>query len=180
MAARPGLHVDFRIRRQELRSEPDDPVGGTGDLQVCENLPGYELIYQNPPVLRVILKLDDVILAVVGFQQMGLCATSHLPDEPARVYGHGVRGKRKRSIELTPEETKSTGESAKEPAKNQDEIALELMRFIAVTTGYGKGSSAAAGFSGKPSKSAEEYADALIQLFERCRAVVAKPASGKP
>ncbi|HWE00082.1 MAG TPA: hypothetical protein VG345_13620 [Bryobacteraceae bacterium] len=49
------------------------------------------------------------------------------------------------------------------------------MKFIAVTTGYGKGSTAAAGFSGKPSKSAEEYADALIQLFEKCRSVVAKP-----
>jgi hypothetical protein len=88
--------------------------------------------------------------------------------------------------QLTPEETKSTadagkeaGDTAKDAAKNRDEIALELMRFIAVTTGYGKGSSAAAGFSGKPSKSADEYADALIQLFERCRAVVAKPVPGK-
>ena len=86
---------------------------------------------------------------------------------------------------MTPAETKPTGENAatassKEAAKNQDEIALELMKFIAVTTGYGKGSSAAAGFSGKPSKSAEEYAEALIQLFEKCRAVVAKPASGNP
>jgi hypothetical protein len=87
---------------------------------------------------------------------------------------------------LTPEESKSTADagkeasdSAKDAAKNRDEIALELMKFIAVTTGYGKGSSAAAGFSGKPSKSAEEYADALIQLFERCRAVVAKPVPEK-
>jgi hypothetical protein len=84
---------------------------------------------------------------------------------------------------LTPEESKSTsdtgkdtaGDSAKDAAKNRDEIALELMKFIAVTTGYGKGSSAAAGFSGKPSRTAEEYADSLLQLFERCRAVVAKP-----
>ncbi len=82
-----------------------------------------------------------------------------------------------------PDETKSTGNAAKDgasdgskdAAKQRDEVALELMKFIAVTTGYGKGSSAAAGFSGKPSKSSEEYADALIQLFERCRAVVAKP-----
>ncbi len=51
------------------------------------------------------------------------------------------------------------------------------MKFIAVTTGYGKGSTAAAGFSGKPAKSAEEYADALIQLFEKCRSVVAKPVA---
>ncbi len=82
-----------------------------------------------------------------------------------------------------PDETKSTSDAAKDAAsdghkdaaKQRDEVALELMKFIAVTTGYGKGSSAAAGFSGKPSKSSEEYADALIQLFERCRAVVAKP-----
>ena len=87
---------------------------------------------------------------------------------------------------MTPEGTKSAddtgkeaaGDSAKDAAKNRDEVALELMKFIAVTTGYGKGSSTAAGFSGKPSKSAEEYADSLIQLFEKCRAVVAKPVAG--
>jgi hypothetical protein len=45
-----------------------------------------------------------------------------------------------------------------------------------VTTGYGRGSgSGAAGFSGKPTnKSAEEHADALLQLFDRCRVVVGK------
>jgi hypothetical protein len=82
---------------------------------------------------------------------------------------------------LTPEGTKTSPDVIKEPAsdavKNRDEVALELMKFIAVTTGYGKGSSAAAGFSGKPSKSSEEYADALIQLFEKCRSVIAKPVS---
>jgi hypothetical protein len=82
---------------------------------------------------------------------------------------------------LTPEEAKPAGDSAssaKDAARSRDEIALELMKFIAVTTGYGKGSSAAAGFSGKPSKSVEEYAEALIQLFDKCRSVVAKPVSG--
>lgn len=80
-----------------------------------------------------------------------------------------------------PEETKPTSDAGKdaekdaaEKAKSRDEVALELMKFIAVTTGYGKGSSAAAGFQGKPSKSAEEYTDALLQLFEKCRSVVAK------
>jgi hypothetical protein len=57
--------------------------------------------------------------------------------------------------------------------KGRDEIALELMKFIAVTTGYGKGGSSA-GFAGKPAKSAEEYAEALLQLFERCRNLVGK------
>jgi hypothetical protein len=58
--------------------------------------------------------------------------------------------------------------------RSKDEVALELMKFIAVTTGYGKGATSAAGFSGKPSRPAEEYADALFQLFEQCRAILAK------
>jgi hypothetical protein len=77
------------------------------------------------------------------------------------------------------EETKSAQDKAedkaREAAKNRDEVALELMKFIAVTTGYGKGNAPSAGFSGKAAKSPEEYADSLIKLFERCREVVARP-----
>lgn len=59
------------------------------------------------------------------------------------------------------------------PARSADEVALELTKFIAVTTGYGKASQASAGFSGKPATlSAEEYAEALLDLFVRCRRVV--------
>jgi hypothetical protein len=58
-------------------------------------------------------------------------------------------------------------------ARSKDEVALELMKFIAVSTGYGRSAGSAAGFSGKPSgRSVEEQADALIELFERCRKVV--------
>ena len=68
--------------------------------------------------------------------------------------------------------------SEKQDLKNQDvkdsdDVALELMKFIAVTTGYGKGTPTA-GFGGKGQRSSEEYADALLELFERCRAVVKK------
>lgn len=82
-----------------------------------------------------------------------------------------------------PEEIKSAADAPnakdaeKDAAKGRDEVALELMKFIAVTTGYGKGNSTGAGFQGKPSKSAEEYSDALLQLFEKCRSVVAKPVA---
>ena len=62
---------------------------------------------------------------------------------------------------------------ASDQEKNRNEVALEMMKFIAVTTGYGKGSGTA-GFSGKATKTAEEYADSLLQLFERCREVVDK------
>ena len=58
-------------------------------------------------------------------------------------------------------------------ARSKDEVALELMKFIAVTTGYGRGATGT-GFSGKPSVSPEEYAETLLQLFNRCRDVVGK------
>jgi hypothetical protein len=61
------------------------------------------------------------------------------------------------------------------PARSADEVALELMKFIAVSTGYGRSSQPSAGFSGKPvTRSAEEHAEALLELFERCRRVVKK------
>lgn len=65
-------------------------------------------------------------------------------------------------------------ETCTPPARSKDEIALELMKFIAVTTGYGKGAPATGFGSKAQSHSAEEYADALLELFERCRAVVNK------
>jgi len=59
--------------------------------------------------------------------------------------------------------------------RSKDDIALELMKFIAVTTGYGKTGGSSAGFSGKPTKNAaEEHVESLIGLFERCRKVVGK------
>jgi hypothetical protein len=73
------------------------------------------------------------------------------------------------------EETKETEAPPAAPARSKDEIALELMKFVAVTTGYGKGTASGAGFSGKPGiRSAEEYAEALLDLFERCRTIVNK------
>jgi hypothetical protein len=71
----------------------------------------------------------------------------------------------RRLLDMEAENTSAT------PARSKDEVALELMKFIAVTTGYGKGNPAT-GYTGKPTRTAEEYADALLALFERCRAVV--------
>jgi hypothetical protein len=65
--------------------------------------------------------------------------------------------------------------AAPPPGRNPDEVALDLMKFIAVTTGYGRSSGSTAGFSAKTAtRSAEEYAESLIQLFERCREVMKK------
>ena len=68
-----------------------------------------------------------------------------------------------------------TSESGSGAPRTTNEVALEMMKFIAVTTGYGKTSGSATGFSGKPaSRTAEDHAEALIELFERCRKVVKK------
>ncbi len=57
---------------------------------------------------------------------------------------------------------------------SKDQVALDMMKFIAVTTGYGKGGANAGFGAGKGTKSPEDYADALLELFSRCRATVAK------
>ncbi len=62
------------------------------------------------------------------------------------------------------------GATAPGTRRDQD-IALDLMKFVAVTTGYGKGAPST-GYTGKPTRSAEEYAEALLQLYQRCRAVL--------
>ena len=65
-------------------------------------------------------------------------------------------------------------ETRQRSASSKEEVALELTRFIATTTGIGK-TAGGAGFSGgKAPKSPEEQVDALLQLYERCRAVVGK------
>jgi hypothetical protein len=65
--------------------------------------------------------------------------------------------------------------AASGPARSKDEVALELMKFIAVAAGYGRTSQASTGFSAKPAgRSAEEHVDALLNLFERCRNAVNK------
>ena len=72
--------------------------------------------------------------------------------------------------------TGSTPEPTAPPAgpRGKDEVALDLMKFIAVTTGYGKSSQAGAGFSAKPgTRSPEEQAETLLELYERCRLAAA-------
>ncbi len=65
------------------------------------------------------------------------------------------------------------------PSRSKDEVALELMKFVAVQTGYGRGA-AGAGFGGnKGSRTPEEHAEALLQLFGRCRDAVNKEPEGR-
>jgi hypothetical protein len=75
----------------------------------------------------------------------------------------------------TNENSEERDSKAPSPARSDNEVALELMRFIATTTGYGKSPQASAGFSGKPqTRTADEQAEALLDLFDRCRRAVRK------
>jgi hypothetical protein len=59
--------------------------------------------------------------------------------------------------------------------RSKDDVALDLMKFIAVNTGYGKSGQATAGFSAKAgTRSPEQLAEDLLSLFDRCRKVVNK------
>lgn len=55
-------------------------------------------------------------------------------------------------------------------ARRNEDIALDLMKFVAMTTGYGRTSGSAAGFqvAGAGDKAAEEYAQHLLELYGRC------------
>jgi len=58
-------------------------------------------------------------------------------------------------------------------ARSNEDIALDLMKFVAMTTGYGRTSSTGVGFQGgaavpKP----EDYAQQLLELYAKCRQAV--------
>ncbi len=52
--------------------------------------------------------------------------------------------------------------------RRNEDIALDLMKFIAVTTGYGKTGSPGAGFQGDTVSKAEDYARHLLDLYGQC------------
>ena len=57
-------------------------------------------------------------------------------------------------------------------SRRNEDIALDLMKFIAVTTGYGKTGSPGAGFQGDTVSKAEDYARHLLDLYGQCLTAV--------
>jgi len=56
-------------------------------------------------------------------------------------------------------------------ARRNEDIALDLMKFVAMTTGYGKtsGPGTGVGFQGGAAASKpEDYADHLLELYGKC------------
>ena len=57
-------------------------------------------------------------------------------------------------------------------ARRNEDIALDMMKFIAVTTGYGRTGAASAGFQGGAPSRPDEYAKHLIDLYKDCLAAI--------
>ena len=52
-------------------------------------------------------------------------------------------------------------------ARRNEDIALDLMKFVADTAGVGRTAASSAGFSGTAPKS-EEHVSQLLELYGRC------------
>jgi hypothetical protein len=61
-------------------------------------------------------------------------------------------------------------------SRRNEDIALDLMKFIAMTTSYGKTTGTGVGFQGTGAAAKpEDYATQLLELYSRClQTVVAK------
>ena len=60
-------------------------------------------------------------------------------------------------------------------SRRNEDIALDLMKFVAMTTGYGRTTSTGVGFQGSGAASKpEEYAGHLLELYGKCLQAVAK------
>ena len=69
------------------------------------------------------------------------------------------------------EETPATATGA---GRRNEDIALDLMKFVAMTTGYGRTTSTGVGFQGSGSAAKpEDYATHLLELYGKCLGAVA-------
>ena len=60
-------------------------------------------------------------------------------------------------------------------SRRNEDIALDLMKFVAMTTGYGRTSSTGVGFQGSGAASKpEEYAGHLLELYGKCLQAISK------
>jgi len=53
-------------------------------------------------------------------------------------------------------------------SRRNEDIALDMMKFIAATTQYARGTAATPGFSGVSSAKPEDHVAQLLELYGRC------------
>ena len=80
------------------------------------------------------------------------------------------------SIRIPTEAFMEEATASSQGARRNEDIALDLMKFVAMTTGYGRTTSSGVGFQGTGTATKpEDYATHLLELYARClQAVQAK------
>jgi hypothetical protein len=65
-------------------------------------------------------------------------------------------------------------------ARRNEDIALDLLKFVAATAGVGKPASPSTGFTGSAAPKPEEHVTQLLELYSRCLKAVEgkKPDAG--
>jgi hypothetical protein len=53
-------------------------------------------------------------------------------------------------------------------ARRNEDIALDLLKFVAGTTGVGRPAAPSTGFSGAPPAKPDEHVNQLLELYGRC------------
>ena len=77
------------------------------------------------------------------------------------------------NVFVSTEETMSEVPAVSVGSRRDEDIALDLMKFVAMTTGYGRTSSTGVGFQGGGAASKpEEYASHLLELYGKCLVAV--------
>lgn len=66
----------------------------------------------------------------------------------------------------------STPDVAGLGARRKEDIALDLMKFVAGTAGVGRLAAPSTGFSGTAAPKPEEHVNQLLELYGRCLKVV--------
>ena len=65
-----------------------------------------------------------------------------------------------------------TGGSGWSGARSKEDIALDLLKFVAGSTGFGRAAVPSTGFSGSAAPKPEEQINQLLDLYSRCLHVV--------
>jgi hypothetical protein len=65
-------------------------------------------------------------------------------------------------------------------ARRNEDIALDLLKFVAATAGVGKPASPSTGFTGSAAPKPDEHVTQLLELYSRCLKAVEgkKPDTG--
>ncbi|MGD0942387.1 MAG: hypothetical protein ABR905_22060 [Terracidiphilus sp.] len=63
-------------------------------------------------------------------------------------------------------------------ARRNEDIALDLLKFVAATAGVGRPAAPSTGFSGSGAPKPEEHVAQLLDLYSRCLKVVEGKGTG--